>query len=68
MEFNEDAYWENRREEYEGANRKAVEQCKSCRCNLYAGDGCYRIDDEYYCEDCVMHDTIDEYEPDYEED
>ena len=64
MEFNEDAYWENRREEYEGSNRKAVALCKGCRCCLYAGRECYIVDGEYYCEDCVHYNILEEDEPD----
>lgn len=68
MEFNEDAYWESRREEYEGNNRKPVAKCALCNCDMYAGASCYWIDFECYCEDCVQYDTLEEYEPDCEED
>ena len=66
MGFNEDQYWENRREEYEGSNRKAVAKCYACDCDLYAGDPCYWVEWECYCEDCVQYDTIEESEPDYD--
>lgn len=62
MEFNEDQYWENRREEYEGSNRKPVANCESCGCDMYAGEECYRIDDKYYCKDCVFYDTLEDFE------
>ena len=68
MYFNEDQYWENMREEYEGNNRKPVAQCESCGHDMFAGQDCYRIDGNYYCCDCVQCDTLEEYEPDYEED
>lgn len=68
MYFNEDEYWENRREEYEGGNKKPVAKCESCGCDMYAGENCYWIDFKCYCEDCVQYDTLEEYEPDYEED
>ena len=68
MEFNEDAYWENRREEYEGTNRKPVAECESCGRDMYAGEECYIIDYKYYCPYCVQEETLQEYEPDFEED
>lgn len=61
MEFNEDAYWENQREEYEGSNRKPVEECASCGSDMYAGEECYRIGGKYYCLYCVQHDTLEEF-------
>ena len=67
MYFNEDQYWENRREEYEGSNKKPVAKCASCDCDIYAGEKCYKIDDNYYCQDCVQTETLEEYEPDFEE-
>lgn len=30
-----------------------IEKCEKCKCNLYVGDECYYIDNEYYCEDCI---------------
>lgn len=68
MYFNEDQYWENRREEYEESNKKPVAKCAACDCDMYAGENCYWIDFECYCEDCVQPDTLEEYEPDFEED
>ena len=60
MEFNEDAYWEEKRAEYDGENREVVTVCKECGHNLYDGSDCYLIDGEYYCEDCISnaHTTV----------
>lgn len=30
-----------------------IEKCTKCKCNLYVGEECYYIDNEYYCEDCI---------------
>lgn len=32
-----------------------VEKCTKCKCDLYVGDECYYIDNEYYCEDCIEY-------------
>lgn len=53
MDFNEDAYWENRREEYEGSNKTVVARCAGCGCDMCEGYDCYYIDNKYYCEDCI---------------
>lgn len=68
MFFNEDDYWEHIREDMEGANRKVVETCACCGFEMHDGYSCYRINDDYYCQDCVQEETLHEYEPDYEED
>ncbi len=31
----------------------AVACCRQCGAALYAGDDCYRIEGEYWCEECV---------------
>lgn len=61
MEFNEDAYWENRREEYEGANLEIVANCDVCGCDLVEGSNCYYIDKRFYCENCIsdFHITLE---------
>ena len=59
MDFNEDAYWENMREEYEGNNRKVVTMCDGCRCDMYEGEECYSVDGKYYCDDCVIPITLE---------
>lgn len=43
---------------------KIVERCYACGNELYEGEECYYIDNEYYCEHCIHEAKVilDKYE------
>ena len=65
MYFNEDAYWENRREQYEGGDLTVVASCMDCGRDLYECEDCYYINGEYYCDDCIRDSAVTLDEVDY---
>lgn len=34
-------------------------KCKYCGDKIYDGDKCYRLEDDYYCTDCVSEETAE---------
>ena len=45
---------------YEREEPKPVGVCSSCKDKVYAGEEVYKIDNKFYCEDCVRKVILEE--------
>ena len=52
----------------DSAEPRVVCKCKYCKADLLEGDEVHKIGDDYYCDDCVEHTTLEcePYEPDWD--